>query len=51
MMTQYDPKVSAQLAEDKYERFELKKDMSAEEFVNQLQDVLLETDPQMSSEV
>ena len=50
-VAQYDPKVSAQLAEDKYERFELKKDMSAEEFVNQLQDVLLETDPQMSSEV
>ena len=48
---QYDPKVRAQLAEEKYEQFELKDEMTADDFVNQLQDVLLETDPFMASEL
>ena len=44
---QYDPTIRAQLAEDKYEHFELTEDMSAEAFVNKLQDIILETDPHM----
>ena len=46
-ISQYDPEVRAQLAEDKYEQFELTSSMSAEEYVNQLQDIILETDPFM----
>ena len=45
---QYDPTIRAQLAEDKYEQFELTEDMQAETFVNKLQDIILETDPHMA---
>ncbi|CAG7641086.1 unnamed protein product, partial [Allacma fusca] len=46
-IAQYDPVVSAEKAEDNYERFKLTEELNAEEFVAGLQDILSEMDPNM----